>query len=168
MNGIVQETILFFVSTFFVFLGMINDRIAFLIHALNLNTHSFADKIGVSHTVLYNVVKGRRSKPSYDLLLKILSAFSQINTEWLLTGEGTNWFHDTSRKVPPHLLEEKVRQLSDHIAGDTTASLEAQELVELVKSLLVELKEKQRLSELLIRQNDEIMAILKDRLDLDI
>jgi transcriptional regulator with XRE-family HTH domain len=147
---------------------MINDRIAFLISVLNLNPNSFADKIGVSTTVIYNIVKGRRTKPSFDLLLKILNVFNQVNTDWLLTGEGANWFNQSSQERPTHRLKEKVEILVDRISENADASLEAQELAELSSLLLSELKEKQKSNDLLIEQNEQIMSILRARLGLNI
>lgn len=51
------------------------------------NKRAFATLIGVSPTVIENVVGTRQGKPSYDVLIKVC-ANANINPEWLLTGNG--------------------------------------------------------------------------------
>lgn len=148
---------------------MINDRIEFLITALKLNPNSFAEKLGVSTTVIYNIIKGRRTKPSYDLLLKILSVYTHINTDWLLTGTGTHWINNTTVVAyPKQKLEEKIEWLIEKITADQNQNVEAVELAELSSLLLSELKERRKSNELLSEQNEQIMAILRERLGLKI
>lgn len=51
------------------------------------NKRAFATSVGVSPTVIENVVGTRQGKPSYDVLEKVC-ANANINPEWLLTGNG--------------------------------------------------------------------------------
>jgi len=53
------------------------------------NKRAFSKAIGVSPTVVENVVGVRNGKPSFDVLQKIIYAFENINPGWLLTGNGT-------------------------------------------------------------------------------
>ncbi len=69
----------------FVNMEGIANRIQELVIDLNLKPSSFAAKIDVSPSILSHVLNGR-NKPSLDLILKIHSAFPQVNLEWLLTG----------------------------------------------------------------------------------
>jgi transcriptional regulator with XRE-family HTH domain len=66
----------------------INGRIDHLIKFYNLNVSQVAKKLEVAPTVINNIIKGRKSKPSYDLLVKILESFDRVSSEWLITGEG--------------------------------------------------------------------------------
>ncbi|MGP2571456.1 helix-turn-helix domain-containing protein [Ornithobacterium rhinotracheale] len=67
----------------------INERILYLIeNQVNGNQKKFAEKINFAPQVIYNIVSGRKSKPSFDVLNAILSSFVYINAEWLLTGKG--------------------------------------------------------------------------------
>lgn len=67
----------------------INERIMQVIKHYELNKNSFAKKIGVSsNSVIENIVAGRQSKPSYDVLSKIAVAFNDVHLRWLLNGEG--------------------------------------------------------------------------------
>lgn len=52
------------------------------------NKRAFANAVGVSPTVIENVVGKRGGKPSFDVLYAIC-ANANINAEWLLTGEGS-------------------------------------------------------------------------------
>ena len=67
---------------------MINDRIFKLIKVLEMNPTSFSDSIEVSVTVIFNIIKGRRNKPSYDVLEKILTSFEEVSAKWLIKGQG--------------------------------------------------------------------------------
>lgn len=51
----------------------------------SMSASQFADKIGVPRSGLSHVLKGR-NKPSLDYVLKVLNAFPQIDSNWLLTG----------------------------------------------------------------------------------
>lgn len=82
----------------------INERISFIIQEKNLNPNSFSNEIGVNSTVIHNILKGR-NKPSYDVLLKIISTFDDINIDWFMTGNG-NIFKVDSRMVLDRYLNE--------------------------------------------------------------
>ena len=66
----------------------INERLTTIINGIyGGNKRSFANAVGVSATVIENLVGSRQSKPSFDVLSKI-STNVNISSEWLLTGEG--------------------------------------------------------------------------------
>jgi transcriptional regulator with XRE-family HTH domain len=68
----------------------INERILHLIeNQYNNNQKKFAESIGYSAQVIFNIVSGRKSSPSYDVLNAIVSTNDDINSEWLLTGQGS-------------------------------------------------------------------------------
>jgi transcriptional regulator with XRE-family HTH domain len=48
---------------------------------------SFAEKIGVQRSSISHILSGR-NKPSLDFVLKILSAFPDVELYWLLNGKG--------------------------------------------------------------------------------
>lgn len=68
--------------------NVINDRIIKLIELFDMNPNSFAETIGVKGTVIFNIIKGRRNKPSYDVLEKILTSFEEVSAKWLIRGQG--------------------------------------------------------------------------------
>ena len=66
----------------------INDRIGQIIYHYKLNNSSLGKRIGLnSGGTITNIVSGRKSKPSYDILRKIAEVFP-VNTDWLLLGKG--------------------------------------------------------------------------------
>ncbi len=62
------------------------ERILLLLNNKGVAVSSFFSSIGVS----YSNFKGRQleSSPSADLVAKIKSNFPDVNTDWLLTGDG--------------------------------------------------------------------------------
>ncbi|ELV7524966.1 Peptidase S24-like protein [Flavobacterium psychrophilum] len=68
----------------------INERISHLIeNQYNDNQKKFAESIGYSAQVVFNIVSGRKSSPSFDVLNAIISTNDDVNSEWLLTGKGS-------------------------------------------------------------------------------
>lgn len=81
--------------------GTINDRISYVIeNQYKGNQKKFAETIGFAPQVVYNIVSGRKSKPSFDVLEAILSSFVDISSDWLLTGKGEMLKSDTIKAVP--------------------------------------------------------------------
>lgn len=48
---------------------------------------SFAEKIGVQRSSISHILSGR-NKPSLEFVLKILSAYPEVELYWLLNGKG--------------------------------------------------------------------------------
>lgn len=67
----------------------INERILYLIEfKANNNKKKFAEMIGYAPQVISNIVSGRKTKPSFEVIHSIISSFVDINPDWLLTGKG--------------------------------------------------------------------------------
>mgnify|MGYP006286724323 CR=1 FL=1 len=103
----------------------INERIELVIKELNYNKNSFAKAIGLTaNTIIENIVGKRQSKPSFEVLHKILTAFPYIDANWLMTGEGT-MLKETDEKVLERRLgnidavlrghEERIHELENRI-----------------------------------------------------
>ncbi len=58
-----------------------------LIDALDVNISKFERNIDVGSTTIRNAIK-RNSEIKLDIVEKIVTAYPQVNKEWLLTGEG--------------------------------------------------------------------------------
>lgn len=65
----------------------INTRIKNVMEATQLTPADFAAAIGISRSNLTHLLSGR-NQPSFSLLEKLLKAFPQVRTEWLVTGLG--------------------------------------------------------------------------------
>lgn len=109
----------------------INNRIAQIIRHYGLSASSFSKKIGISSTIIGNIVGGRRSKPSIEAIQAIYSSFEDINLEWLIAGEGDIIKEKGSSLAEPEasykriILDNQVQFLNEHI----------KELTEVIKNL---------------------------------
>lgn len=66
----------------------VNERFEAIIRVLfGGNKRAFALHVGISPTVVENVVGTRKGKPSFDVLEKVCSN-ANISAEWLLLGKG--------------------------------------------------------------------------------
>lgn len=66
---------------------MIN-RIKQIMEYKQMSPTTFADTIQINRSSLTHIFSGR-NQPSLDIAKKILNAFPEVNTDWLIMGEGT-------------------------------------------------------------------------------
>ncbi len=66
----------------------ISTRIAELIDQSGLSHTEFAERIGTSSATVSHILKGR-NKPSLQVVLQIKSNFTNVNMDYLLSGEGS-------------------------------------------------------------------------------
>lgn len=64
----------------------INERVRMIINSQNLTASAFADKIGVQRSNVSHVLSGR-NKPSYEFIEKLLNAFPNVSSDWLILGK---------------------------------------------------------------------------------
>lgn len=62
-------------------------RIKELMNRKRLTPSAFADKIGVGRAIISHILS-ERNKVSLDVVMRILEAFPDISTDWLIRGEG--------------------------------------------------------------------------------
>lgn len=106
-------------------MSTIQERVKQLIDNLsNGNKRAFAIRIGVSPTVIENVVGQRSGKPGAILLEKILCSFENIDALWLITGKGEMLKPESPKP------EENLGQVSDpdssKIIGELTEVIRTQ------------------------------------------
>ncbi len=66
----------------------VNERFGKIIRVLyGGNKSAFASAIGVTPSVVDNIVGKRQGKPSFDVVEKV-SALAEVNISWLITGRG--------------------------------------------------------------------------------
>ena len=107
----------------------INDRMEILVNQrFNGNKAAFAKAIGTERATLSNYIGSvRRSKPSVDMVAKIVTALD-VNARWLLTGEGastTNTKVETNGDFSPASVHGNVSVESDAVLAERIKSLEA-------------------------------------------
>lgn len=137
-----------------------------------MNPTSFSDSIDVSVTVIFNIIKGRRSKPSFELILKILKAYDKLNAEWLIKGDGSMWNDDivtASRIAPSNVnLEARIKELFIKLRLSQPESYQVIELEELVNHLMIETSEQKNKLVLLHERQDSMIKVLRNKLKLKI
>ncbi len=97
----------------------INQRISEVIHAFGDSESGFAKRIGVSSSVVFNIVnpKGRMSYPSGVMLEKLLAlekGGKVIAAEWLMRGNGEMFSNQKgfqSAEEALQYLSETIQQL---------------------------------------------------------
>ncbi|MCD7935399.1 MAG: helix-turn-helix domain-containing protein [Tannerellaceae bacterium] len=63
------------------------ERILQVMKQEGLTSSKFAEAIGIQRSAMSHIISGRNN-PSLDVLMKILEAFTYINSDWLLFGKG--------------------------------------------------------------------------------
>ncbi len=143
---------------------MINDRIAALIESLGISPNRFSEKVKVNPTVIHNIIKARRSKPSFDLLEKILTTYEEISSDWLLRGEGGIWRKKTSllrrASSDPESIEKRILELTDNLRSKAPEHHEVYELNELVAALIDEHDAQNKKMHKTFQRQEEIIQTL--------
>lgn len=94
------------------------DRIRLFLDKENKTSSQFAEEIGIQASGVSHVLSGR-NKPSLDFILKMLKTYSDLNSDWLLFGEGEMYksgstmdLFDDQEQDKEHRGEEKYTEMS--------------------------------------------------------
>lgn len=63
------------------------NRLMKVLNHLGLTATRLADEIGVQRSGISHILSGR-NQPGYDFIVKLLTRFPELNSEWLLLGKG--------------------------------------------------------------------------------
>ena len=138
----------------------INSKISKIIEAENLTPNSFANKIGVKATIIYNIQKGR-NKPSFDLLTKILITFG-VDANWLLS--------DDSKLAPGATNDVIYNNKNDYLNSSNNGYLNGENEEKAHKNVneyltaVIESKKEERADNLEIYYNQNLIGIQSKRL----
>ena len=107
----------------------INDRMEMLVNErFNGNKAAFAKAIGTERATLSKYIGSvRRSKPSVDMVAKIVTALD-VDARWLLCGEGASTNNakvETNGDFSPASVHGNVSVESDAVLAERIKSLEA-------------------------------------------
>ncbi len=93
----------------------VSQRITHLVnHFTSGNEKKFAESLGVKPAVINNYTNGKQqSKPSFDVVLKIIDQYPDVNVNWLYTGRG-NFLN------APQASQEKIMVITHDIRGNMT------------------------------------------------
>lgn len=132
-----------------------NQRLKILIDDLKKSKKvysqaEFAEIVGISRTQFSEIVTGKR-KLSDKAIHKIVTAIPEINKDWLLTGEG--------EMLKSHIAIAESHSIS--IAGEeikeNNINVNANETIAMLVS---ELSAQRKLTEMVLEQNNELIAII--------
>jgi transcriptional regulator with XRE-family HTH domain len=90
------------------------ERIKKILEHHALTASLFADKIGVQRSSISHILSGR-NKPSLDFILKITTAFPDVDIYWLLNGKGT--YPKAQKATPPPLSTAEEHTVSTTAIG---------------------------------------------------
>jgi hypothetical protein len=99
--------------------GTVHERLNLLIdHFCRGNKTAFGRETDILPGVLASITGGRLSKPSFELLQKVMTRYPEVSGDWLILGRGS-MLHgrvaeaavSTPEALPSKELEEMVRQL---------------------------------------------------------
>lgn len=66
----------------------IKDRFKMIMDREKLTAGAFAESIGVAQATISHILGPRNKYPSTEVILRLHQRYSDINLEWLLTGQG--------------------------------------------------------------------------------
>jgi plasmid maintenance system antidote protein VapI len=105
------------------------DRILKLMDYYKLTSSQFANEIGIQRSVISHILSGR-NKPSLDFIIKVKTRFPEINSDWLLLGEGSMVVVSGTGEIEKKNMKKttKTDLFSDVIEGtkSTKTSIEEQ------------------------------------------
>ncbi|MDO5570582.1 MAG: helix-turn-helix transcriptional regulator [Bacteroidales bacterium] len=78
------------------------ERLQEIMEKEGMNAGRFADAIGIQRSALSHIMSGRNN-PSLDVLMKVISRFDYISTDWLMFGKGAMLKHQNEEKNSSNL-----------------------------------------------------------------
>jgi len=97
----------------------LSERIMLIIRHFGINKNIFSKKIGISPATFSGYINDGR-EPGYTFIGKIVKKYPEINSEWLLTGEGEMLRKDqdvidAQKQYKMDVLEDKVKMLQEQV-----------------------------------------------------
>ena len=86
------------------------QRIREIMNNEGLNVNSFSSKINVPRTTVKSMFE-KNTNPSFEQLLKIIDAFTQYSTDWILSGKGDMLKKEQSASVNYHPGEKSINAI---------------------------------------------------------
>lgn len=109
--------------------------------------------LGISRGEMSNVMSGKRPV-SKRIVDNMSTHFPEVNTAWLLTGEG-EMLKNTSAIADNHSISiagEEIKENNIRVNTDET-----------IASLIAEVAAQRRLTEIALKQNSDLIALLGER-----
>ena len=139
-------------------LSVMNQRLKILIDELKkqrkiLNQAEFAEIVGISRTQFSELVTGKR-QISDKAVHRIIVAIPEINEDWLRTGEGEMLknYSAVSSDRSVSIAGSEIKENKINVNADET-----------IASLIAEVAAQRRLTEIALKQNSDLIALLGER-----
>lgn len=110
-------------------------RIQQVIDFYGLTVSAFADEIGVQRSSISHLLNGR-NKPSLDFVIKLITAYPDVDLYWLLKGEGSfppstveseqNVHENTTKSITPPIAPSETESITTK--GNTSKAINAQQI----------------------------------------
>lgn len=117
-----------------------------------LNVKQFSERLGMKRgQAIYDIMSGKTKRVSEKLASQIISEFPEISKAWLLTGEG-EMLKNNSAVADNHSISiagEEIKENNIHVNTDET-----------IAKLIDEVAAQRRLTEIALKQNSDLIAIL--------
>lgn len=86
----------------------VNERIRLIAERLyKNNVNELCRALGIKQATMSNIVAGRMSKPSFEVLAAIIEK-SSVSAEWLITGEGEMLKSSTPKEESAPITNERL------------------------------------------------------------
>ena len=157
----------------------INHRLRELLLLLKIKPGRFSRELGLSETTVRNYID-RTSKPSSEVLEKIVRTYSQVNLVWLVTGLGDPFLeYHKDYELDPQKNEDNMRERFERHDDARTMFQDFHDTIGEQKheldmckkeaaGLLAQLKAQSELlasKDALIAAKDEMLALFREALD---
>lgn len=118
------------------------ERINRIIEEKQMSTTQFADYINIQRPTMSHIISGRNN-PSLDIVMKILTAFPDIDSDWLMFGGGEMYKNESlkeenSNKQPEKTVSQDTKQALDMMdlfsTEETAEELEETEIENIVQN----------------------------------
>jgi len=113
----------------------------------------------VDSTIIYNIIAGRKGKPSSDVLEKIVLAFDSINLNWLVAGVGDKYSKNGQVKWSGNRSANEVKEITGLSLNEPEEAYE----VAISEGIKTELKRLRNIEDEYLRHNNIIFVPMAAR-----
>ncbi len=131
-------------------------RIELILKTKNLTPTQFADAVGIQRSSLSHILSGRNN-PSLDFVMKVITRFPDLQTDWLMFGKGPMYKEVIAPSKP--VVKSLFDETEDFPEINTPAPLPSNESYLFDKE---DLNEEETTEELPKEENSAPTAVKKD------
>jgi bacteriophage CI repressor helix-turn-helix domain len=88
-------------------------RITSLMENLGMKPADFAEKVGIQKSAVSHLT-GARNNPSFEVIVRMLMAFPELNPDWLILGKGEMW---RKVEVSPQSIKDNLPHQTPHFTS---------------------------------------------------